>query len=107
MRKLVFGSVVVLGAAVGLASAVGDGAPTAAVMALVGMLIAAPIGAVLASDRVTRSRFVPWPRESLLKGWTHPESLAENFWRDRGNAPFTRPSDAQPDKHMFDPDKLH
>jgi len=45
--------------------------------------------------------------DSALPGMgTSPKDLAANFWRDKGHPPFMKPTEAKPDSHMFDPDKL-
>lgn len=106
MRTLIFFGVVVIGALVGLLSAAHDDWPTRVVMSAVGALFAAPIGAVL-TRRPKSEVFDPAWDESLESGSvTSPKALAANYWRDKGHPPFMKPSEAEPDKHMFDPDKL-
>ena len=91
MRKLIFIGIVAVGALVGLLSAAQDDWATRMVMSAVGALFAAPIGAVL--TRRPKSKVV-------APAW------AANYWRDKGHPPFMKPQEAEPDKHMFDPDKL-
>jgi hypothetical protein len=106
MRKLIFFAIVVLGAAIGLASAASDDESTRAVMAVVGALFAAPVGAVLTWRR-RRSAATPFPDAPIeTSGSTSPGALAKNYWRDKGHPPFMKPTEAEPDRHMFDPDKL-
>lgn len=106
MRKLIFFAIVALGAAIGLASAVSDDGSTRAVMAVVGALFAAPVGAVLTWRR-KRSVAKPFADEPVeTSGSTSPRALTSNYWRDKGHPPFMKPAEAEPDRHMFDPDKL-
>ena len=107
MRKLIFIIFVVLGAVVGLISAAMDDWATRAVMMGVGALFGAAVGGGL-----TRMGSRAVHRESTGLDGAHvqgaPEDeLVRNYWRDRGHAPFMKPSDAPPDKHMFDADKLN
>jgi len=106
MRKLIFIGIVAVGALVGLLSAALDDWATRMVMSAVGALFAAPIGAVL--TRRPKSKVVaPAWDESLEAGAiTSPKALAANYWRDKGHPPFMKPQEAEPDKHLFDPDKL-
>ena len=106
MRKLIFIGIVAVGALVGLLSAAQDDWATRMVMSAVGALFAAPIAAVL--TRRPRSKGVaPAWDESLQAGAVaSPKALAANYWRDKGHPPFMKPQEAEPDKHMFDPDKL-
>ncbi|MBI5721068.1 MAG: hypothetical protein KIT17_01605 [Rubrivivax sp.] len=105
MRKLIFLIIVTLGASVGLLSAADDDAWTRAVMAVVGALFAAPIGAVLTRRRKPTGA-TPLPDGPIeTSGSTSPRALASNYWRDKGHPPFMKPSEAEPDRHMFDPDR--
>jgi hypothetical protein len=106
MRKLIFIGIVAVGALVGLLSAAQDDWATRMVMSAVGALFAAPIGAVL-TRRPKPTVVAPAWDESLEAGAvTSPKALAANYWRDKGHPPFMKPQEAEPDKHMFDPDKL-
>ena len=106
MRRLIFIGIIAAGALVGLMSAAHDDWATRMVMSAVGALFAAPIAVVL--TRRPRSKGVaPAWDESLQAGAVaSPKALAANYWRDKGHPPFMKPQEAEPDKHMFDPDKL-
>ena len=106
MQKLVFVAIVALGASLGLLSAANDNGATLMVMAAIGALFAAPVGAVLSRWRKhdVATPFQEDPVESSVA--TSPRALVSNYWRDKGHPPFMNPPEAEPDKHMFDPDKL-
>lgn len=106
MRILLFFGIVVVGALIGLLSAASDDWTTRAVMAVIGMLFAAPLAAVLTKGPKAKLRLEVWDDSSEVATATSPRALTANYWRDKGHPPFMRPSDAEPDKHMFDPEKL-
>ena len=106
MRMLIFFGVVVVGALVGLLSAANDDWGTRAVMASVGVLFAAPIAAVLTRKPKVSIGLAAWDDSSEVGAPTSPKALAANYWRDQGHPPFMKPSEADPDKRMFDPEKL-
>ena len=106
MRKLIFIGFTVLGALIGLISAAKSGWETRLVMMGVGALFGAPIGGVLASIGLKRRQPLEWDENPLPGMGTTPKDLAVNYWRDKGHPPFMKPSEAEPDKHMFDPDRL-
>ncbi|CAM5779608.1 hypothetical protein [Rhizobacter fulvus] len=106
MRKLTFIGFVALGALIGLLSAAKDDWATRVVMIAIGALVGTAIGGGL-----TRmgSRKLPkqssWLDEPHGQG-TPEDELVRNYWRDRGHAPFMKPPEPLPDRHVFDPDKL-
>lgn len=106
VRKLVFIGFIALGALIGLISAASDDWATRAVMVSIGMLVGTAIGGGLTRPG---SRKLPkqssWLDESHGQG-TPEDELARNYWRDRGHAPFMKPAEPLPDRHVFDPDKL-
>lgn len=106
MRKLIFMCFVGLGALVGLISAASDDWATRAVMMAIGALFGAPVGAVLARIGKPHQRPLEWDEDMRAGAGTSPRSLASNYWRDKGHPPFAKPPEAEPDAHMFDPDKL-
>lgn len=106
MRKLIFTAFVGIGALVGLLSAADDDWRTRLVMASVGVLFAAPIGAALTRRRKAVAALDAWYEPLDAGAPASPKALASNYWRDRGHPPFMKPSDSAPDKHMFDPEKL-
>ena len=105
MRKLILIGFIVFGALVGLLSASKEDWPTRVVMMAVGVLFALPIGEVIARIG-KKSRPLEWDEQPLPGNGTSPRDLAANYWRDKGHPPFMKPSESEPDKHMFDPDKL-
>jgi hypothetical protein len=107
MRKLIFIGFIALGVLVGLVSGVNGDWGTRIVMMCIGALVGTAIGGGL-----TRMGSKPLPKSAswldLPYGEGTPEDeLVKNYWRDRGHAPFTKPSEVTPDRHMFDPDKLY
>jgi nitrous oxidase accessory protein NosD len=64
---------------------------------LIGGIVGIAIGGAASSWNGPRVAYV-LHRES--NDWT--SDLANNYWRDRGHPPFTKPSDSVPDKRMFD-----
>lgn len=106
VRKLLFIGVVALGALVGLLASAKDDWATRIVMIGIGALFGAPLGAVFAG-RGKQVRHEDTDDESDLPGTsTSPKDLSANYWRDKGHPPLMKPTDVQPDMHMFDPDKL-
>ncbi|MEF8716995.1 MAG: hypothetical protein V5B35_06500 [Candidatus Accumulibacter necessarius] len=105
MRKLIFMVFIALGALIGLISATNSDWGTRLVMMGVGALFGAPIGGALASIG-RKGRPLEWEENPLPGMGTTPKDLAANYWRDKGHPPFMKPSEAEPDKHMFDPDRL-
>lgn len=105
MRSLIFFGVIVVGALVGLLSAINDDWATRVVMASLGSLFGSAIGGALA--------FVGGPKTSRLQVdgsipgmGSSTADIAVNYWRDKGSPPFMKPPSALTDKHGFDPDKL-
>lgn len=105
MRKLIFIGFIVLGAALGLFSALDGDAGLRMVMTLFGALVGTAIGGAV--SRVGGGRRSTLPGAAEIPGLgTSSEDLAANYWRDKGHPPFMKPSSAEPDRHMFDPDRL-
>ena len=105
MRKLIFMVFIALGALIGLISATNSDWGTRLVMMRIDALFGAPIGGALASIG-RKGRPLEWEENPLPGMGTTPKDLAANYWRDKGHPPFMKPSEAEPDKHMFDPDRL-
>jgi len=107
MRSVIMIICLLAGAGSGLAASLHDGWGTRIVMMLLGAMVAAPVGAALSKRARGRSA----RRQPLEEGdsphGTSAESLAANFWRDRGHAPFMRPPGGPPDHHQLDPDRMH
>ena len=100
MRKLIFFSFVVLGAAIGLFSALHDDWSVKVVMMTIGAVVGTVLGGALTSTR-RRER----ARRSIEPDDAPLEELDRNYWRDKGHPPFMKPPNADPDHHMFDPDR--
>lgn len=105
MRKFILPGFVVAGAVLGLLSAAHEDWGTRVIMMGVGVLLAAPIGAALGRIRLRTVRG-GWPDDLASEGTTTSRGLVKNYWRDRGHPPFMKPSDGEPDQHMFDPHRL-
>ena len=106
MRWTRFIGVVCLGALLGAVAALEDDTSTKVGMALVGALFAMPVASIVARSRGSDPH-VGEPGHSMDgAGSTSSSALARNYWRDRGHPPYMTPSDGDPDKHMFDPDRL-
>ena len=111
MRKIIFITIVALGALVGFVTAIADDWPTRIGMMLLGVLISIPIAGVafVGTNRSTNSGRSGRGRrhESALNGQgISAEDLAANYWRDKGHPPFMNPADAIPDAHVNDPLKM-
>lgn len=106
MRKLIFIGFIVLGALIGLTAARNGDWGTRLVMIGVGALFGAPIGGAFANIGRKGRQPLEWDENPLPGMGTTPKDLAANYWRDKGHPPFMKPSEAEPDKHMFDPDRL-
>jgi hypothetical protein len=107
MRKLLFIGFVTLGALVGLLASAKDDWATRIVMMGIGALFGAPLGAAVTSRGKKMRHAGSDDNESDLPGTsTSAKDLSANYWRDKGHPPLMKPTDAEPDMHMFDPDKL-
>ena len=106
MRKLIFMVFIALGALIGLIAAANTDWGTRLVMMGVGALFGAPIGWALANIGKKGRPPLEWEGNPLPGMGTTPKDLAANYWRDKGHPPFMKSSEAEPDKHMFDPDRL-
>jgi hypothetical protein len=83
VRKTVFFTLVVIGAAVGLVSATGDDWGVKIVMLTVGAVAGAETGLGM-----------------------QPNDLMDNYWRDKGRPPLVSALEPEHGRHQFDPDKL-
>ena len=104
MRKLVFISFIVLGAAVGLFSALQDAWGLKAVMMTIGVVVGTVLGGALTiTGRRSRSR-ADVAFDDAFDG-TPLEELDRNHQRDKNHSPLMKPWNAELDHHMFDPDR--
>lgn len=106
MRKAILVGFIAVGALIGFFSAANDDWATRIVMMGVGVLFGAPLGAVFAGRKAQLDRNQVEVDSELPGTGMSSKDLAANFWRDKGHPPFMKPTEAQPDSHMFDPDKL-
>ena len=105
MRKLIFISFIVLGAAVGLFSALHDDWRVKAVMMPIGSVVGIVLGGALT---ITGRRSRPSQTFQSDHSYGHATTtnyLDSNYWRDNAHPPFMKPPNAEPDHHMFDPDR--
>lgn len=109
MRKAVFLFFLSLGIAAGALATIGDDWGLSAIMMAVGALFGAAIGGGLAGIGKRQQRLVLRTEEEIdpIPGMgASSRDLAANYWRDKGSPPFTRMPDAEPDRRMFDPDRV-
>jgi hypothetical protein len=102
MRKLLFIASIVIGALAGLLSSIKDDWATQIVMTGVGVLFGTAFGGGLRGGRGRRQHCAEIDIPGISVSM---KEIANSAWRDRGHPPFTKPWDALPDRHMFDPDK--
>lgn len=106
MRKAVFHTLVVIGAAVGLASATADEWGVKLVMLTIGAVAGAAIGGAI--SRIARGvKMRPGRRGGVASDLgTTPNDLMDNYWRDKGRPPLVSALEPEHGRHQFDPDKL-
>lgn len=105
MRKAIFLLFVALGAAAGLLATLEETWGVRILMTAIGTVVGVAIGGALSRIGLGRG---PTRRPGAYRAFTPPmfgEDLDNNFWRDRGYPPFAKPQ-SEPDRHMFDPDRL-
>ncbi len=109
MRKAVFLFILLLGVGAGYLVARDGDWGLRIVMMAVGALFGGAIGGGL-SRIGRRQRRLPLRTEEEMEPipgmGSSGRDLAANYWRDKGHPPHTRMPDAEPDRHMFDPDKI-
>ena len=105
MRRLIFITFIALGAAVGLFSALHDDWGVKIVMMTIGVVVGAVLGGALTmTGRRPRSPQAFESYDAYGQGTT-AKDRDRNYWRDKGHPPFMKPSNADPDHHMLDPDR--
>ena len=105
VRRLIFIAFIMLGAAVGLFSALHDDWGVKIVMMTIGSIVGAVLGGALTmTGRRSRSPQAFESDDAYGQGTT-AKDRDRNYWRDKGHPPFMKPSNADPDHHMFDPDR--
>jgi hypothetical protein len=106
VRKAIFFGFIAVGAAAGLFAALnGDGGLRLVMMAIGAVIGAAIGGAVTRVGKRPPSRVPSGLDQSYGQG-TAAEDRDRNYWRDRGHPPFMKPPTGEPDRHMFDPDRI-
>ena len=106
MRKAIFFGFIAAGTAVGLIAALNGDWGLRLVMMTIGAVIGAAIGGAV--TRVGKRPTIRGPAgldESYGQG-TSAEDRDRNYWRDKGHPPFMKPPRGEPDRHMFDPDRV-
>lgn len=111
MRKAIFLFFLLLGIGAGYLSARNDDWGLRIGMMAVGALFGGAIGGGFSQIGKRQPKLRrQWRTEDEIEPipgmGTSSRDLAANFWRDKGQPPSTRLPDAEPDKHMFDPDKI-
>ena len=106
MRKAVFLTLVVIGAAVGLVSATGDDWGVKIVMLTVGAIAGAAIGGAVSGIAANGRKRLSREVEVATGLGMQPDDLMDNYWRDKGRPPLVSALEAEHGRHQFDPDKL-
>lgn len=110
MRRAIFIFFLLLGIGIGLLSARNDDWGLRVVMMAVGALFGGAIGGGLSQigKRQPRSQRLLTDEEiePIPGSGMSGRDIGANYWRDKGQPPFTRMPDADPDKHMHDPDRI-
>ena len=106
MRKAIFCGFITAGAAVGLFTALNGDWGLRLVMMGVGAAVGTAIGSALTRVGARPTTKQPADTDASYGQGTSAGDRDRNYWRDKGHPPFMKPSSAQPDRHMFDPDKV-
>ena len=106
MRKAVFSILVAAGAGAGLIAAVEGDWGLRVVMMTIGAVVGAAIGGALTRVGKRPTALRPVGLDEPYGQGTSAEDRDRNYWRDKGHSPFMKPQSAEPDRHMFDPDRL-
>ena len=106
MQKVVFFIFVVVGAAVGLGSALADDWGVKTVMMTIGAVAGAAIGGAVSGIAARVRRKQEFDGEALPGLGMTPTDLMDNYWRDKGRPPLTSALEPEHGRHQFDPDKL-
>ena len=103
MRRLVFSVFVLIGAGAGGITVRHDGLGVVLVMMGIGAVVGTVLGGALTGIGTQGRR---WHEPGSAQGYSAvSEEREQNYWRDRGHPPFMKPSDAPPDRRMFDHDR--
>jgi hypothetical protein len=98
MRRLIFVGSIVVGAAIGLLSTLGDDWGLKLLMVSLGALVGTAVGGGL--SKIGRGGSCALREGRALRGLgTTPEDLLDNYWRDEGHPQFMKPP--SPDDKQF------
>ncbi|AEF88708.1 hypothetical protein DelCs14_1679 [Delftia sp. Cs1-4] len=111
MRKAIFLLFLLLGIGAGYLPARNDDWGLRIVMMAVGALFGGAIGGGISQigkqqPKLSRQWRTEEEIEPIPGMGSSGRDLAANYWRDKGQPPFTRMPDVEPNKHMFDPDRI-
>lgn len=106
MRKIVFLAFIATGTAVGLIAALNGDWGLRLVMMAIGAVVGVAIGGAVTDVGKRPKMRPPVCLDDSYGQGTSAEDRDRNYWRDGGHPPFMKPSSAEPDRHMFDPDRL-
>jgi hypothetical protein len=106
VRKAVFLTLVVIGAAVGLVSATGDDWGVKIVMLTVGAVAGVAIGGAVSGIAASGRKRLSREAEVMTGLGMQPDDLMDNYWRDKGRPPLVGALEPEHGRHQFDPDKL-
>lgn len=106
MRKTIFFTFVVIGAAIGLASALTDDWGVMAVMMTIGAITGAATGGAISGITARGRKKLQFDSEALPGLGSTPTDMMDNYWRDKGRPPLTSALKPEHGRHQFDPDKL-
>ena len=106
MRKALFMIFVAAGAVAGSIAAMDGDWGLRVVMMTIGAVVGAAIGGAVTRVGKRRANLRPVGLGEPYGQGTSAEDRDRNYWRDKGNPPLMKPPSAEPDRHMFDPDRL-
>ncbi len=106
MRKAVLLIFVVAGAGAGLIAAMDGDWGLRVVMMTIGAVVGAAIGGAVTRLGKRSTPLRPVGLDESYGQGTSAEDRDRNYWRDKGHPPFMKPPRGEPDRHLFDPDRL-
>ena len=106
MRKAIFFGFIAAGAAAGLIAALHGDWGLRLVMMIIGAVIGAAIGGAMTRAGKRPPMRVSSDLDQSYGQGTSANDRDRNYWRDQGHPPFMKPPSAEPDRHIFDPDRL-
>ena len=106
VRKALFLIFVAAGAGAGLIAAMDGDWGLRVVMMTIGAVVGAAIGGAMTRVGKRPTTWRPVGLDEPYGQGASAEDRDRNYWRDKGHPPFMKPPSAEPDRHMFDPDRL-